>query len=124
MSLVLDLVNYIASQTSLTVDTDLFVEASVYDAPSKCVIVAENYGTDNESRVKQYSVQVFAKDLAPEDAKTLAGTVYDLLAHKPGFSDVSLQDIFYVDVLYTPAIIDRDSRGSFICSFSLLVRMK
>lgn len=125
MSLVVNIVNFIDAQTSLTADTDLFVGGESVGAPDKGVTVRElgPSSIQNRSGMESRAVQILIKELAYVDAETLAETVFNLLAHKPGFvvGDID-ENIFYVDVINRPGLIDRDERGAYIFAFNLLIR--
>lgn len=125
MSLIVNIVDFIATETSLTADVDLFVGGEAYDAPDKAVIVRElgPSSTQNDSGMESRAVQFLIKELAYVNAETLAETVFNLFAHKPGFAVGDLdEDIFYVDVINRPGLVDRDERGAYIFTFNLLIR--
>ena len=125
MSLVVNIVNFIDAQTSLTADTDLFVGGESVGAPDKGVTVRElgPSSIQNRSGMEGRAVQILIKELAYVDAETLAETVFNLLAQKPGVvvGDID-ENIFYVDVINRPGLIDRDERGAYIFAFNLLIR--
>jgi len=125
MSLIVNIVEYIDAQTTLTADTDLFVGGEIHDATDKAVIVRElgPSSIQNYSGMETRAVQFLIKELAYVNAETLAETVFNLFAHKPGFPTLDLdEDIFYVDVINRPGLIDRDERGAYIFAFNLLIR--
>ena len=118
-----DLADYIADNSSLVIDTDLFIGADQPDTPVKCVFVMEFAGGDeNWSGQITRPVQVLSKDLTYLTAESLANTVYDLLSNKAGF--LTLSDVFFCEVLNRPFPVGRDQRGSYIFSSSFLFRMK
>lgn len=118
-----DLVNYIEVNTSLIIDTDLFIGADQPNTPARCVFVMEfSGGVDDWSGHRTRPVQVLVKDLTYLTAEALANVVYDLLSNKPGFS--GLDDVFYCEVLNCPFPVGRDQRGSYIFSSNFLFRMK
>mgnify|MGYP000595391082 CR=1 FL=1 len=118
-----DLVNYIEANTSLIIDTDLFIWQYQPHTPASCVFVMEFAGgVDDWSGHGTRPVQVLAKDLTYLTAEALANIVYDLLSNKPGFS--GLDDVFYCEVLNRPFPVGRDQRGSYIFSSNFLLRIK
>lgn len=118
-----DLVDYIETNTSLVIDTDLFIGADQPNTPVKCVFVMEFAGgADDWSGHGTRPVQVLSKNLTYLTAEALANTVYDLLSNKAGFS--SLSDVFYCEVLNRPFPVGRDQRGSYIFSSNFLFRIK
>ena len=123
MAFIEDLVDYIETNTSFVIDTDLFIGADQPNTPAKCVFVMEFAGgADDWSGHGTRPIQVLAKDLTYLTAEALANTVYDLLSNKPGFS--TLSNIFYCEVLNRPFPIGRDQRGSYIFSSNFLFRIK
>ena len=124
MSLIVSIINFIEAQTSLTADVDLFVGGESSGAPDKAVIVRESPSSiQNDSGMQGRAIQFLIKELAYVNAETLAETVFNLFAHKPGFSTGDLnEDIFYVDVINRPGLIDRDERGAYIFAFNLFIR--
>ena len=124
MSLIVSVVDYIAAQTSLVVDVDLFIGGELPGATEKSVVVKETpSSTQNRSGLQTRAVQFLIKELGYVTAETLAEQLFDLFAHKPGFSsgDVA-QGVLYVDVINRPALLDRDARGACIFVFNLLFR--
>ena len=99
MSLILDFADYIEANSSLVLDTNLFVGEPI-GSPDSCVIVLGSSGIDEESGLERRGLQILAKDKSYESALTLADTVYDLLKNKPGFDSIS--DIFYCQVINSP----------------------
>ena len=123
MSFILDLVDYIASQTTLVVDTDLFLADELDDSPDACVTVSSSPGSfRNESGIDMQAVQILVKDTAFITTETRALEVFNLLANKPGFG--SLGDVFYSEVLNAPFPVDRDERGRYIFSMNLIIRKR
>ena len=121
MSLIVDLATFIASSSSLVMDTNLLVGNEVVDTPSGSIIVREIPGSlENWSGLSSRMVQLLALDLGYVNAETLIYIPYNLLANKAGLS--TLANIFYVEVLSMPGLITRDERGNFIFSMSILVR--
>ncbi len=119
------LVNYIEDNSSLTIDTDLFIGADQPDAPARCVFLMEFAGGFEQwDGHKTQPIQVLAKDLTYLTAQALANTVYDLLSNKPGFTADGLTDTFFCEVLNRPFPIGRDQRGSYIFSSNFLFRTK
>uniref|UniRef100_A0A6M3M4H8 Tail protein n=1 Tax=viral metagenome TaxID=1070528 RepID=A0A6M3M4H8_9ZZZZ len=122
MSLVQDIADYIAANSSLVVDTDLFVGGETVDTPSGSVIVREFAGsTKNESGLEERAIQILALDLGYINAETIINTVYALFANKPGFAS-TLTGIFFVSVVSMPGFIDRDQSGNYVFSTSLLFK--
>lgn len=125
MSLIVNLAKYIDTNTSLTMDTDLFVGADVLEAPAESVIIREIAGsTENWSEMEARSIQIVIKSLSYIGAETLAWTIYNLLNNKPGFSDSDLsgESIFFCETVGSPAPLDRDERGSFIFVAVFVIR--
>lgn len=124
MAFIEDLVGYIEDNSSLVLDTDLFIVDQV-NTPAKCVIVREFAGgSETWAGHKTQPVQVLAMDLTYLTAQALATTVYDLLSNKAGFSDAVLSDIFFCEVLNRPFSIGRNQRGGYIFSSNFLFRTK
>lgn len=123
MSLILDIVDYIAANSALVVDTSLFVGEEESDSPDQCVTVIGSPGFDTESGMEVRPFQVIAKDTAYVDAETIAKTVYDLLKNKPGFSSI-LTDVFYCEVLNSPYPLDRDARGRHVFVSNFIIRKR
>jgi len=118
-----DLVSYIADNTTLVQDTNLFIGADEPDAPNKAVFVSEFAGGDETwSGLISHPVQVLVRDLTYLLAETLAYEVYDVLANKAGFSGGVL-DVFYCEVLNRPFAVGRNERGCYIFSSNFLFRM-
>lgn len=118
-----DLVDYIANNSSLVIDTDLFIGADQPDTPIKCTYVMEFAGgVDDWSGHGTRPIQVLSKDLTYLTAEALASIVYDLLSNKAGF--LALNNVFYCEVLNRPFPIGRDQRGSYIFSANYLFRVK
>ena len=113
MSLTMDVVDYIAAQTTLVVDTDLFIGGELPDSTEKSVVVRETpSSTQNYSGLQMRAIQVIVKELGYITAETLANLIFDLFAHRPGLPSGNVaQGVFYVDVINRPALIDRDARG-------------
>jgi len=124
MSFLSDLAGIIETGVaSLTIDTNLFVGADVLSAPAKSVTVRTSPGgVENESTMITQAVQVLSKDLSYAAAETIADSVNDVLKNKPGFS--ALSNVYYCEVIGMPAMIDRDSRGSYIFSANYLFRRR
>jgi len=125
MSLIVNLAKFIDTNTSLTMDIDLFVGADVLDAPAESVVIREIPGsTENFSTMESRAIQVAVKSLSYVEAETLAWTVYNLLKNKSGFNDVDLagENIFYCEVIGSPVPMDRDERGSFIFTSNFLIK--
>ena len=124
MSFVKSLTEYVEAQTSLVIDTDLFVGAEEEDSPGEFVVITEMPGSgQNYSGLQTRAIQITVKALSLIAAETLAGTVFDLLAHKPGFPSGGLdENIFYCDVIGRPGFIDKDERGRFIYTANLLFK--
>ena len=122
MSLTEDVVDYIASQTTLIVDTDLFIGGELPDATEKSVVVRETpSSTQNRSGLQSRAIQVIVKEIGYIAGETLAEEIFGLFAHEPGLpSGNAAQGVFYVDVINRPALLDRDERGAYIFTFNLL----
>jgi hypothetical protein len=119
----LDLVNFIDTQTSLTLDTNLFLGRYIVDAPDGSVSLMEtNPGTENDCGLMVHPIQVLAKDKDYVSARTLLYSVHDVLRNKPGFSGVS--DVFYCEVIKNPMFISVLSDGSHVFGSDYLVRRR
>lgn len=121
MSFLSSIAEYVAQETILTLDTDLFIGSDVYSVPNRAVTLQEVDGDENESGLIVTYVDVIAKELSYEAAKTLIYLVFDLLAHKAGYSGVS--DVLYCDVGSAPRYADRDDR-CFYFTCNLIFRRK
>ena len=123
MSLVQDIATYIEANSSLVMDTDLFVGAETVDTPSGSVVVREFAGsTENESGLEARAIQILALDRGYVNAEILLNTVYSLFANKSGFVSDDLIGILFVSVSSMPGYVDRDASGHFVFSTSLLFR--
>jgi len=123
MSLVQDIATYIEANSSLVMDTDLFVGAETVDTPSGSVVVREFAGsTENESGLEARAIQILASDRGYVNAEILLNTVYSLFANKSGFVSDDLIGILFVSVSSMPGYVDRDASGHFVFSTSLLFR--
>lgn len=123
MSLVQDIATYIEANSSLVMDTDLFVGAETVDTPSGSVVVREFAGsTENESGLEARAIQILALDRGYVNAEILINTVYSLFANKSGFVSDDLIGILFVSVSSMPGYVDRDASGHFVFSTSLLFR--
>ena len=123
MSLVLDIADYVAANSYLVVDTDLFVGEELSDSPDPCVTIVGSPGYDTESGVEIRPFQVIAKDAAYVSAEDLAKVVFDLLKNKPGFPSI-LENVFYCEVLSSPFPLGRDARGRYIFISNFIIRKK
>jgi len=123
VSLELDVLDYIAANTSLVVDTDLHLGKEPDDSLSACVTVIGSPGYDTESGIEIRPIQVIAKDVAYEDAHDLAYTVHDLLGNKPGFTNI-IENVFYSEVLNAPFPLDQDARGRYIFISNYIIRKR
>lgn len=120
MSLSVDIATYIAANSSLTLDTDLFVADEPVDSPDTCVIIISSPGSyDTESGLEKRAIQALAKAKTFVDAETEANIVFDLLKNKPGFD--SIDNIFYSDVLSAPYPVDRDDRSRYVFTMNFLI---
>lgn len=120
MSLAVDLATYIEANSSLVLDTNLFVAEEIMESPDSCMIVIASPGSyDTESGMEKRAIQVLAKAKSYVDTETLAYVAFDLLKNKPGFDTVS--NIFYCEVLSAPYPADRDERGRYIFSMNFLI---
>lgn len=125
MSFIEDLVDYVEDNTTLVIDTDLFIGADQPDTPYKCVLITEFAGGGEDwSGHKTKPVQVLAKDLTYLTAQALAETVYALFQNMAGFSETALSDVLFCEVLNVPFPVGRDGRGCYIFSSNFLFRMK
>ena len=123
MSLVQDIATYIEANSSLVMDTDLFVGAETVDTPSGSIVVREFAGsTENESGLEARAIQILALDRGYVNAEILLNTVYSLFANKSGFVSDDLIGILFVSVSSMPGYVDRDASGHFVFSTSLLFR--
>jgi len=123
MSLVQDIATYIEANSSLVMDTDLFVGAETVNTPSGSVVVREFAGsTENESGLEARAIQILALDRGYVNAEILLNTVYSLFANKSGFVSDDLIGILFVSVSSMPGYVDRDASGHFVFSTSLLFR--
>ena len=123
MSFIQDLTDYVALNTALVVDTDLFIAEEPVDSPDECVTLITSPGsTRTESGMDVQAIQVLAKGKSFIAAEDLAQTVFDLLANKPGFS--GLDNVFYCEVLNSPFPVERDGRGRYIFSSNFVIKKK
>jgi len=121
MSFIQDLADYIEANTSLVVDTDLYIGEEPHDSPDECVTLLTSPGsTRTESGMDVQALQVLANGKSFIAAEDLAQTVHDLLANKPGFS--GLDDVFYCEVLNSPFPVGRDGRSRYVFSSNFIIR--
>jgi hypothetical protein len=120
MSLALDFATYVGANTSLTLDTNLFVADEPDGSPDSCAIIISSPGsTKSESGVERMAFQVITKDISYIQSETLAYEIFSLLNLKPGFSSIS--NVFFCDVFSMPYPMDVDERGRFMFSANFLV---
>ena len=123
MSFIQDLADYIAANTSLIVDTDLYIAEEEVDSPDECVTLITSPGSiRTESGMDVQTLQVLAKGKSFIAAEDLAQIVHDLLANKPGFS--GLEGIFYCEVINSPFPVERDGRGRYVFSSNFVMRKR
>lgn len=119
----LDLVNFIDAQTSLTLDTNLFLGRYVVDAPNGSVCVLEtSSGVENDSGLMTHPIQVLARDKDYTGARALNYLVHEVLRNKPGFSGVS--DVFFCEVIKNPIFISVLDDGSHVFGSDYLIRRR
>jgi hypothetical protein len=123
MSFIQDLADYVAANTSLIVDTDLYIAEEAVDSPDECVTLVTSPGSSRtESGIDVQALQVLANGKSFIAAEDLAQTVHDLLANKPGFN--GLEGIFYCEVINSPFPAGRDGRGRYVFSSNFVIRKK
>ena len=123
MSLELTVVDYIAGNSDLVVDTDLYVGKEPVGSPDECMVVLASPGYDSESGLEVRPIQVISKAVAHEDASELAYVAHDLLSNKPGFPD-TIENTFYSEVLNAPFPLDQDERGRYIFISNYIIRKR
>lgn len=123
MSLELDILDYIAANSSLEVDIDLYLGKEPDDSLGACVTIVGSPGYDTESGIEIRPVQMIAKSAAYEDAHDLAYIVHDLLGNKPGFPSF-VENVFYSEVLNAPFPLDQDARGRYIFISNYIIRKR
>ena len=123
MALEVDIADYIATETTLTVDTNLFIGDEPDDSPDACVTVVGSSGFDKESGIKIKSFQILVKDNAYVDALDLADEVHELFKNKPGFPH-TIEDVFFCEVIGSPYPVDRDARGRYIFASNYIIRQR
>ena len=115
------LADHIVANSSLVVDTNLFIGGLTIDSPTSAVVIRETMGsTENESGMQHRAIQVLSYALGYVNSKTLINTVYEILKNKPGFADISGR-ILYCRVLSMPGYVDRDEIGCYVFSAMFLV---
>lgn len=120
-----DLTDYVEAQTSLIIDTDLFIASEPTDSPTKFAVITESPGCyETESGMQVQPIQVLTKDLTYLTAQALANTIFNVLKNKPGFSDVDLSAVFYCEDLSMPFCVGQDDRGRWVFSTNFLIRMR
>ncbi len=122
MSLVQDIADYIASETSFVIDTDLFIGGETVDTPSGSIIIREFAGSiRNESGLESRAIQILSLDRGYINAETLINECFNLLANMPGFASHDFNNkVFFVGVINMPGFIDRDKSGNYVFSANLL----
>ena len=123
MSLELTVIDYIAGNSDLVVDTNLFVGKEPIDSPDECMTVLASPGYDSESGLEVRAIQVISKDVAYESANELAYIAHDLLGNKPGFTD-TIENVFYSEVLSAPYPLDQDERGRYVFVSNYIIRQR
>lgn len=123
MALEVDIADYIATELSMTVDTDLFVGDEPPDSPDACVAIVGSPGTDAESGMAIRNIQIITKDTAYVDTQELALDVHDLFKNKPGFPH-TIEDVLFCEVINSPYPVDRDARGRYIFTSNYVIRMR
>ena len=122
MSFALTLCDCIAIKIdTLVVDTNLFHGGDFYDSPDSCVVIDEIAGgSESESGMIRGPIQVIAKALSYEAASALIHSVYDVLANKPGLSDID-ESIHYSGVLQRPFLVEIDERKRYVFVATFLI---
>lgn len=116
-----NLVDYIAAQVSLTLDTDLFLGMFIVDAPERSVCVLEiSPGFESESGMMVHPIQVLSRDEDYTGSRSLLYSVHEVLRNKAGFS--GLGDVKYCQVLNSPRFISKLDDGTFVFGSDYLVK--
>jgi len=126
-TLISDLLDYIATQASLTVDTDLFLGSEVPNIRGDLAVLRHIPGSvENESGLEEIMMQALCKGDSYVSGKTLADTIYEIINHKPGFSDASLasHDIFYCEPAGMPYPIGRDDQAGYLFAVNFILRKR
>ena len=125
MSFISDIADYIEDQVAgLTVDTNVFIGADIFDCPRKSVVASELSGhVENESHLIQHPVQILSKDATYADARSLAYSINAIFANKPGFASI-ISNVFYCDILSGPACISRHADSGYVFSTNYLFRRR
>ena len=123
MSLMLNIADYIASNTDLVVDTNLFVGQELPESPDECATIIGSPGFDSESGLEIRPFQILVRGRGYVTVEERAFEVYDLFKNKPGFPD-TIEDVFYCEILNSPFPADRDGRGRYVFSSNYIIRKK
>ena len=123
MTLELTVIDYIAGNSDLVVDTDLYVGKEPVGSPDECMVVLASPGYDSESGLEVRPIQVISKAVAYEDASELAYVAHDLLSNKPGFPDTIENNIRLLRVARA-ATLDQDERGRYIFISNYIIRKR
>lgn len=123
MSFILDMADYVAANTTLVIDTDLYIGEEAVNSPDECVTILSSPGSfRTESGLDIQTVQILVKGKSFISAEELSQVVYNLLANKPGFD--GLDGIFYCEVLNAPYPAERDARGRYIFTMNFVIRKR
>lgn len=124
MSFLLDLTTMIATSLSMTLNTNIFCGVLPITNPTTYILVREIAGgSESFSGMISQPIQVLCQDKSFFDADVLATSVHSLLARKPGFSNITLSEVYYCDVLERPHLISRGPNAEFVFTAQYLVRM-
>jgi len=123
MSFIQDLADYIAANTTLVIDANMYIGEEPVSSPDECITLLTSPGSSRtESGMDVQVLQVLAKGKSFIAAEDLAQIVHDLLANKPGFD--GLEDVLYSEVINSPYPVDRDGRGRYVFSSNYIMRKK
>ena len=111
-SFITDLATYIATNTSLTLNTDIFAGGYLTTSPQQAVAVTYTESTERiESGLVSETVRVLVRSTSYNSARTLAYTIYDLIKNSYGIKLSNVGDGHTIkshEFISTPYLLARD----------------
>jgi len=114
-----ELIDYIGTQTTLTIGEDLFW--GVYSSDDRVgVLISDLGGVHNDTDMGAYQILINARYQDYQTTLTQIKLVYDLLAYSNGF-DLSSYTVFNTVPVSMPQFLGKDDTG--LLMFSAVVNL-
>ena len=112
MTLLTDIANYIDTNTSLTLGTDLFI-GTLPSTAENCVGIFQTGGVEPSAyvKIKKPTLQVMVRNTNYETAQDLSYTIYDLLHQLIGRTAIGGTTVLTVFALQEPTEVGEDTTG-------------